>query len=109
MHAIFLFLALFTGQAIALDDVDSFNPENFLFGKRSMSAVVFKRGTYFIHLIEIRSESFKSKSNPNGYYLFQSDDSLKTGDAFCKSILKPGRTLGISTNFMIRKDMTSKS
>ena len=52
-----------------------------------MSAEVFKRGSYFIHLREIRSESFKSNSNPKGYYLFPSGNSLKTGNAFCKSIL----------------------
>lgn len=87
MRALFLLLFLFSNQAFALDDVDTFNPESFLFGKRKMSAEVFKRGTYFVHLREIRSESFKSKSNPNGYYLFASGDSFKTGDAFCKSIL----------------------
>ena len=87
MQAILLLLVLFTDQAFALDNVDNLNTKSFLFGKRTMSAEVFKRGSYFIHLREIRSESFKSNSNPKGYYLFPSGNSLKTGNAFCKSIL----------------------
>jgi hypothetical protein len=81
----FLVPLLFSLSAHA---IDGFNAGDFMFGKHKMSADVFKQDTYFVHLRNITSQDFVSKSNPQGKYRFSiGEKSLQVGDKFCKSIL----------------------